>query len=111
MDVATDVTQDGVAVVRSEGRLNMAAAPQLRSVVSDLAAAGRSRIVVDLSAVTFIDSSGLGALIGGLKTARQADGDLRIAAPAEQVRTVLGLTNLDRVLRPYPTVEEALDGW
>ncbi len=111
MDVATDVTEGGVAIVHSEGRLNMAAAPQLRRVVSDLAAAGRSRIVIDLSAVTFIDSSGLGALIGGLKSARQAAGDLRIAAPTEQVTTVLGLTNLDRVLKPYGSVDEALDGW
>jgi len=58
-----------------------------------------------------VDSSGLGALIGGLKTARQADGDLRIAAPTEQVATVLGLTNLDRVLRPFATVEDAVRGW
>src|SRR5215211_5239263 len=111
MDVATDVTEDGVAVVRAQGRLNMAAAPQLRSVLGDLAAAGRSHIVVDLSSVTFIDSSGLGALIGGLKTARQADGDLRIAAPSEQVITALGLTNLDRVLRPHQSVDDALSGW
>ena len=111
MDVATDVTEDGIVIVRSQGRLNMAAAPQLRGVVSDLTAAGRVRIVIDLSAVTFIDSSGLGALIGGLKSARQAAGDLRIAAPTEQVTTVLGLTNLDRVLKPYASVEEALDGW
>ena len=111
MEFDTDVTADGIAVIRSEGRLNMASAPQLRAVVAECAAAGRSRIVVDLSAITFVDSSGLGALIGGLKTARQADGDLRIAAPTEQVATVLGLTNLDRVLRPFATVEDAIDAW
>lgn len=111
MEFDTDLTDGGIVVVRSAGRLNMAAAPQLRAVVAECAAAGQSRIVVDLSAITFIDSSGLGALIGGLKTARQADGDLRIAAPAEQVATVLGLTNLDRVLRPFPTVEDAIDAW
>ena len=111
MDFDTELTDDGIVVIRSAGRLNMAAAPRLREVVAECAADGRSRVVIDLSAITFIDSSGLGALIGGLKTARQADGDLRIAAPTEQVATVLGLTNLDRVLRPYPTVEDALDAW
>jgi anti-sigma B factor antagonist len=111
MEFDTDVTGDGIVVIRSEGRLNMASAPQLRSVVSESAAAGQSRIVVDLSAITFMDSSGLGALIGGLKTARQAGGDLRIAAPTEQVATVLALTNLDRVLRPFASVEDALDAW
>jgi len=111
VEFATDVRDNGVAVIRSEGRLNMATAPELRSVVSDCVTAGHSRIVVDLSAITFMDSSGLGALIGGLKTARQAEGDLRIAAPTEQVATVLGLTNLDRVLRPFPTIEDAIGGW
>ena len=64
-------------------------------------------IVVDLTAVDFIDSSGLGALVNGLKIARQAGGDLRISAPTDQVKLVLQLTNMERVLYPYPTVESA----
>ena len=110
MDVTTDLNEDGIVIVRTQGRLNMAAAPRLRGALAEVTVA-RVRIVVDLSAVTFIDSSALGALIGGLKSARQAQGDLRIAAPTEQVNMVLGLTNLDRVLKPYRSVEEALDGW
>ena len=68
-----------------------------------------TRVVVDLSAVEFIDSSGLGALISGLKVARQAGGDLRIAAPTRQVITVLELTNLNRVLRAHPDPGSAFD--
>jgi anti-sigma B factor antagonist len=67
---------------------------------------GRAQSVV--WQVNFIDSSGLGALISGLKSARQAGGDLRIANPGEQARVVLKLTTLDRVLRPYDSVEDAL---
>jgi len=63
---------------------------------------------VDLSSTEFMDSSGLGALVAGLKTARQAGGDLRIASPSAQVQTVLSLTNLDRVLRAHETVEQAV---
>ena len=59
------------------------------------------------SAVEFIDSSGLGALISGLKTARTAGGDLRLAAATEQVTSVLQLTNLDRILRVYPSPDDA----
>ena len=66
---------------------------------------------VDLGPTTFIDSSGLGALVSGLKTCRQAGGDLRIAAAGEQVRTVLKLTNLDRILRTHDTVEDARRDW
>lgn len=103
--------RDDVVVLSPSGRLNMVSAQRLKSTVDECVAAGRARLVVDLAGVDFIDSSGLGALIGGLKSARQASGDLRIAAAAEQVTTVLGLTNLDRILRPHPTIEDALDGW
>ena len=110
MELASEQHGD-VTVVRPSGRLNMAAAPALREVIGRCADAGPARIVVDLAGVTFVYSSGLGALISGLKTARQSGGDLRIAAPTNQAATVLSLTNLDRVLRPFATVEQAVDGW
>lgn len=99
----------GVVVIRPEGRLNMMASPALREQLHALIRDGSTRLVVDLSAVEFIDSSGLGALISGLKVARQAGGDLRIAAPCEQVTAVLELTNLNRVLKPFAAVDDAFD--
>jgi anti-sigma B factor antagonist len=100
----------GIGVIAPEGRLNMVSAKQLTAAVAGLIDAGVPRIVVDLVATEFMDSSGLGALIAGLKSARQAGGDLRLARPNEQVRTVLSLTNLDRVLRARDTVDGAYDG-
>jgi len=111
MEIETTVAGEDVRVLTLTGRLNMVAAPRLRSAVDDEVEAGSRRLVVDLQAVSFIDSSGLGALIAGLKKARQAGGDLRIAGLTEQVDTVLRLTNLDRVLRPHLSVEAATDGW
>jgi anti-sigma B factor antagonist len=99
---------DGAAVIRPNGRLTMIVTPQLRTLITDTVRSGRSRIVVDLSTCEFVDSSGLGALIAGLKTARQAGGDLRIAGVGPQIATVLRLTNLDRVLRAHDTVSGAL---
>lgn len=110
MEIST--SEVGAAtVLRLDGRLTMVAAPKLRSAVESTVKGGSSRVVVDLDGVSFVDSSGLGALVAGLKTARQQGGDLRIAGAGEQVRTVLGLTNLDRVLRNHAAVEDALDGW
>jgi anti-sigma B factor antagonist len=100
-------TTGGIGVVRPVGRLNMVAAPQLRTIVSKLVQEGTARVVVDLSATDSMDSSGLGALVSGLKTTRQAGGDLRIAAAGPQVQAVLELTNLGRVLRPRPDVASA----
>lgn len=99
-----------VTAIRLHGRLNMVGAGPLRTAISDQVARGNVRLVVDLAGVEFMDSSGLGALIGGLKTARQAGGDLRIAAPSEQVRLVLQLTNVERILAPYADAESAYVG-
>ncbi|WP_411734260.1 STAS domain-containing protein [Paeniglutamicibacter sp.] len=93
--------------VLASGRLNMVSAPNLRSYVGEVVASGSNRIVVNLAQTTFMDSSGLGALIGCLKTARQAGGDLRIAAVQPQVQMVLELTSMDRVLTSYASAEEA----
>lgn len=109
MDLRTE-SRDGYAVVALGGRLTASGAPALRSAVAELIAAGEARVVIDMTDLQFVDSSGLGALVGGLKSARVAGGDLRIAAVSEAVRTVLHLTNLDRVLRDYPTPESAFDG-
>jgi anti-sigma B factor antagonist len=106
-----DMTDERTTVLQPTGRLNMVAAPAFKSLVEETVAAGQTRIVVDLGEVTFIDSSGLGALIAGLKATRQAGGDLRIADVPEQVLTVLRLTNLDRVLRAHPTVADASHDW
>jgi anti-anti-sigma factor len=87
----------------------MVAAPAMREQLHKLVESGSTKIVIDLSATDFIDSSGLGALISGLKVARQAGGDLRIAAPSTQVESVLSLTNLNRVLRSHPSADSAFD--
>lgn len=99
----------GAVVLRPEGRLNMAAAPELREQLDGLVRAGSTRLVVDLSAVDSIDSSGLGALISGLKAARQRGGDLRVAAPGEQATAMLELTNLNRILKSYESPDRAFD--
>ena len=111
MELMLETPSEGVAVVRLTGRLDLLSAANVRKRLGEAVAEGRRHLVVDLGEVTFIDSSGLGALIGALKSARQAGGDLRIARPGEQARVVLELTTLDRVLRPYDTVEEALAGF
>jgi anti-anti-sigma factor len=100
-----------LVVLAPQGRFDMVTAPAVKARIDELASGGAARIVVDLASVVFMDSSGLGALIGGLKTARQAGGDVRIAAPGEQVRAVLRLTNLDRILAPHESVEAASHGW
>jgi len=96
------------AVLRLRGRLTIGAASELKAAVDQVVAGGDTFVVVDLAETEFLDSSGLGALVGGLRTARAAGGDLRIARAGDQVASVLEMTTMDRVLRPYPTVEDAV---
>jgi anti-anti-sigma factor len=111
MQIDLSRESERVSIVAPRGRLDLSSAPTFREQVRQLVDSGSSRLVVDLGEVTFVDSSGLGSIIAGLKAARQAGGDLRIARPNQQVLLVLDLTSLDRVLRPYGTLEEALEGY
>lgn len=99
------------AVIRLEGRLDLLSAATVKSLLSETVAQGRRYLVVDLADVTNMDSSGLGALIGGLKVTRLAGGDLRVARPNQQAQLVFSLTSLDRVLKPYATLDEAAAGF
>jgi len=106
---ATHKSGPDVTVIQPTGQLNMVGASTLRKQLQEIVDNGGNRIVVDLSTTEFIDSSGLGALISGLKMARQAGGDLRITATPPQVCTVLELTNLNRVLPTYDSADTAFD--
>ena len=111
MQMTVEPQQSGAALVRLTGRLDLLSAIDVRKQLAEAVAAGHRRLVIDLAGVEFIDSTGLGSLVSGLKATRVAGGDLRLARPAEQARTILKLTTLDRVLKPYATTEEALAGY
>jgi anti-anti-sigma factor len=107
MSVPVASSMQQAVVITLDDRLDLSTAPVVRQRFFDAVEAGQIFVIVDLSGVEFVDSSGLGVLVSGLKATRQAGGDLRIARPGEQVRLLLRLTTLERVLYPYPTVADA----
>ena len=111
LEVQTRQADNGVTVVAPSGRLDVAGAPALKDAISEAARDGAPRIVIDMEGVSFVDSTGLGSVIAALKQVRSREGELRLAAPNQQVRVVLELTTLDRVFPYYATVEEALTGF
>lgn len=108
LDVQSRQTEKGVTVIAPSGRLDVAGVPALKAAVSEAVGNGLPRLVIDMEGVSFVDSSGLGSVVAALKQARSSKGDLRLAAPNQQVRVVLELTTLDRVFPYYATVEDAL---
>jgi len=111
LDVQTRQTEGGISVVVPTGRLDVAGAPALKDAIAELVKNGPPRVVIDMEGISFVDSTGLGSVISALKQVRGSQGDLRLAAPNQQVRVVLELTTLDRVFPYYATVEEALTGF
>jgi anti-sigma B factor antagonist len=100
--------QDGYTVVTISGEIDIASAPVLREQLLGLLRPGASRLVVDLSRVTFCDASGLAVLVGASRRADQLDGVLRLAAPAPLMTKVLRLTGLDSRFEIFATVPEAI---
>jgi len=107
MKVEVGHREQGVTLIRPSGRLDAAAAPDLLARLTGAIAEGQTHFAVDLAAVSFVDSTGLGALVSGLKAARRAQGDLRLIAPGPQVQRLLRLTTLDRVFVIAETPETA----
>jgi anti-sigma B factor antagonist len=110
LEVQTRQADNGAIVLAPTGRLDVAGAPTLKDAIGEVVQNGPPRIVIDMEGVSFVDSTGLGSVIAALKQIRTSQGQLRLAAPNQQVRVVLELTTLDRVFPYYATVEEALAG-
>lgn len=108
---SVDSVDNETSVVNLQGRLDIASAADTKRLFASTVEGGSSKLIINLQDVTFIDSSGLSALVSGLRTSRQAGGDLRLAAAGEQPRAVMSLTSLDQVFQLYPTVSEALNGF
>jgi anti-sigma B factor antagonist len=111
LEILTRQVDGGATVVAPTGRLDVAGAPTLKDAVSEALKNGQPRLVIDMEGVSFVDSTGLGSVIAALKQVRSSQGELRLAAPNQQVRVVLELTTLDRVFPYYATVEDALTGF
>lgn len=107
--------REGWTVVAVVGELDVATAPRLRQELHRVVGAGSApdagpAVVLDLAGVDFLDSTGLGVIIGILKRVRTQGGDLRLAAAPHRVTRVFEVTRLDRVLPMYDDVDAAIAG-
>lgn len=104
---STEVTSSGATVVVATGPLIFPDVNGLRQQLISLAEAGANRVVVDLSRVTTIDSTGVGALVSGLKAARAHSGDLRLAGASTAITSMLNIMRLDKLLVASDSAETA----
>lgn len=95
-------------VISVTGEIDVYTAPTLRERLNELVAAGHYDLVVDMGGVDFLDSTGLGVLVGGLKRARSHDGSLRLVCDQEKILKVFRITGLTKVFPIHPTLQDAL---
>ena len=109
MELSVTSRQEGARTVISvSGEIDVYTAPKLREQIVSLVEEGRYHLVVDMEGVEFLDSTGLGVLVGGLKRVRSHDGSLRLVCAQEKILKVFRITGLTKVFPIHPTLTEAL---
>ena len=98
------------AVLRIRGEVDAYSAPQLRERVIQLLADGIRHVIADLREVDFLDSTGLGALVGSLKRLRVQEGSLKLVTGGGSIPQLFRLTGLVRVFALHQSVPEAITG-
>jgi anti-sigma B factor antagonist len=107
-DVKTDKVDDGTYVISLAGEVDLYTAPEFKQQLLDVISEGGKDVVVDFSNTTFIDSTTLGVLVGGVKRLRAQDGRLSLVSSDRNITKIFEITGLDRVFTIYPTRDEAL---
>jgi anti-sigma B factor antagonist len=99
---------DDIEVFELTGSLDIATSPTVRAALTSASERGGHQLIVDLTQVDFLDSTGLGALIGGQRRAREFGGEVRLVAKEGQILRLLRITGLLKVFSVYPTLEDAV---
>lgn len=108
MDLDITTAQDGdVCRITVQGEIDVYTSPALKSEITDAIAQGCANLVVDIEGVGFIDSSGLGVLVSGLRRTKENSGSLRIVCTKESILKIFRITGLDRVFPIFTSAEEA----
>jgi anti-sigma B factor antagonist len=103
--ITRDRTDDGTPIVIVSGEIDVASAPQLRSHLHEVCAAGTPVVVCDLREVTFLDSSALGVLVGALRRCRENDTEFRLVINSPRLLKIFEITGLTTVFQIVETLD------
>jgi anti-sigma B factor antagonist len=107
-DIKTEELGDDAYVISLTGEVDLYTAPEFKQQLLDVIGKGAKDVVVDFSNTTFIDSTTLGVLVGGVKRLRTNDGQLSLVCSDRNITKIFEITGLDRVFTIYPTRDEAV---
>ncbi len=101
-------SKGGSEVVDVEGEIDIYTAPGLRDLLIDLVSKNNYQLIVNMDKVEFLDSTGLGVLVGGLKRVRAHDGSLDLVCTRERILKIFRITGLTKVFGIHETVDQAI---
>src|SRR5947207_2545569 len=107
-DIKTEQLGDDAYVIALAGEVDLYTAPEFKQQLLEVIAQGGKDVIVDFSDTTFIDSTTLGVLVGGVKRLRTQDGQLSLVCSDRNITKIFEITGLDRVFTIYPTRDEAI---
>jgi anti-sigma B factor antagonist len=107
LTLSTRVEGDRTVVVVG-GEIDVYTAPKLREHLIDLVSGGSYNLIIDMESVDFLDSTGLGVLVGGLKRVRSHEGSLNLVCTQDRILKIFRITGLTKVFPIHATVDEAL---
>ena len=99
---------EGATIIAVGGEIDVYTAPRLRDKITELVADGVYSLIIDMEGVEFLDSTGLGVLVGGLKRVRSHDGDLALVCTQRRILKVLEITGLTKVFAIHDSVDAAV---
>ena len=109
MDLSLSTRTEGDrTIVEVGGEIDVYTAPRLREQLVDLVADGKYHLVVDMERVDFLDSTGLGVLVGGLKRVKSNDGELKLVITQDRIMKIFEITGLSKVFPIHGSLDEAL---
>jgi anti-sigma B factor antagonist len=107
-DVKTDKVDNDTYVISLAGEVDLYTAPEFKQQLLNVISEGGKDVIVDFTDTTFIDSTTLGVLVGGVKRLRAEDGRLSLVCSDRNITKIFEITGLDRVFTIYTTRDEAL---
>lgn len=108
LGLSARIEGDNTVVVVS-GELDVFTAPKLDELLAESMESGAVNLIVDLTGVTFLDSTGLGSMVKGLKSAREKGGSLRVVAADDRIAKVFRITGLDQTMALSDSLSDLLD--
>ena len=107
-DIKTETLGGDAYAIALAGEVDLYTAPEFKQQLLEVIGQGAREVIVDFTDTTFIDSTTLGVLVGGVKRLRTNDGQLSLVCSGRNIIKIFEITGLDRVFTIYPTREEAV---